>query len=220
MPRQSMYRLPLSAAQNGRPGCAPARPECEPAVCLAASIPAGDRRWCQSAFAAAIRAVGGHSRGGADWADGDAADDRTDYRNHRRCVDGARSRRHRRGDATASPWRGAEPGVIATGGRRIVMATMPVDFRRGMDSLANLVQLSLGASPFCGDIFIFRSKRADRVKILAWDGSGLWVCAKRLERGRFTWPVSDHGQVSLRGEEFSALIHGLEVHTKAGWYRR
>jgi transposase len=49
---------------------------------------------------------------------------------------------------------------------------------------------------------------------------GLWVCAKRLERGRFTWPVSDHGQVSLRGEEFSALIHGLEVRTKAGWYRR
>ena len=48
----------------------------------------------------------------------------------------------------------------------------------------------------------------------AYDGSGIWICTKRLETGRFTWPVSEIGQVNLRGEEFSALIHGLEIHSK------
>jgi len=52
-----------------------------------------------------------------------------------------------------------------------------------------------------------------------WDGDGLWVCAKRLESGRFIWPVSENGQVRLRGEEFSALIDGLEVRSKKNWYR-
>ena len=69
-------------------------------------------------------------------------------------------------------------------------------------------------------LFVFTNRRHNRLKVLYWDGSGLWVCAKRLERGRFTWPASDHGQINLRGEEFSALIHGLEVRPKAGWYRR
>lgn len=60
----------------------------------------------------------------------------------------------------------------------------------------------------------------NRIKILYWDGDGLWVCAKRLESGRFTWPVSESGQIDLRDEEFSALIHGLEVRSKKNWYRR
>ena len=100
--------------------------------------------------------------------------------------------------------------MIVTGGRRIVVATMPVDFRRGMDSLAGLVQLSLGANPFCGDIFIFRSKRADRVKILAWDGTGLWLFQKRLEKSRFVWPPIRDGVMTLSSAQLNMLLEGLD----------
>src|ERR1700691_3011941 len=69
----------------------------------------------------------------------------------------------------------------------------PVDFRRGVDSLAMLVTDTLRGDPFCGDFFVFRSKRSDRVKILAWDGTGLVLYSKRLEMGRFTWPAIQDG---------------------------
>jgi transposase len=100
--------------------------------------------------------------------------------------------------------------VIATGDRRIVVATMPVDFRRGMESLASLVQLSLSASPFCGDVFIFRSKRADRVKILVWDGTGLWLHQKRLEKSRFVWPPINDGVMTLSPAQMNMLLEGLD----------
>jgi transposase len=67
---------------------------------------------------------------------------------------------------------------------RIMVAAWPVDFRRGMDSLAMLVSETLRKDPFCGDLFIFRSKRSDRIKILTWDGTGLVLYSKRLESGR------------------------------------
>lgn len=100
--------------------------------------------------------------------------------------------------------------MIAPGGRRIVLATAPVDFRRGMDSLAALVQLALAANPFCGDIFIFRSKRADRIKILVWDGTGLWLHQKRLETGRFVWPPIRNGVITLSSLQLNMLLEGLE----------
>jgi transposase len=71
---------------------------------------------------------------------------------------------------------------------RVLVATKPVDFRRGADSLAALVREQLRHDPFSGTIFIFRSKRADRLKILAWDGSGLMLFWKRLEQGA-QWPI-------------------------------
>ena len=86
----------------------------------------------------------------------------------------------------------------------------PVDFRRGMDSLAGLVQLSLGANPFCGDIFIFRSKRADRVKILVWDTSGLVLIWKQLQQGAFRWPPVMDGVMKRSPVEFAALFDGLD----------
>jgi transposase len=107
-----------------------------------------------------------------------------------------------------------------SGTTRVLVATVPVDLRGSFNRLYGYVVEHLMGDPLSGNLFLFTNRRRNRIKILWFDGSGLWVCAKRLERGRFTWPVSDHGQVSLRGEEFSALIHGLEVHTKAGWYRR
>ncbi len=110
--------------------------------------------------------------------------------------------------------------LSVSGTTRVLVATVPVDLRGSFNRLYSLVVEQLKENPLSGHLFVFTNRRHNRLKVLYWDGSGLWVCAKRLERGRFTWPVSEQGQVSLRGEEFSALIHGLEIHTKAGWYRR
>ena len=110
--------------------------------------------------------------------------------------------------------------LSVSGTTRVLVATVPVDLRGSFNRLYGYVVEHLMGDPLSGNLFLFTNRRRNRIKILWFDGSGLWICAKRLERGRFTWPVSDQGQVSLRGEEFSALIHGLEVHTKAGWYRR
>jgi transposase len=95
-----------------------------------------------------------------------------------------------------------------------------VDLRGSFNRLYGLVVEHLHGDPLSGNLFLFTNRRRNRLKILFWDGSGLCVYAKRLENGRFTWPVSESGQVSLRGEEFSALIHGLEVRAKKNWYRR
>ena len=83
--------------------------------------------------------------------------------------------------------------ILVPPGVRILLAAQPVDFRKGMDGLAALVQQALQADPFQGDVFIFRAKRADRVKILVYDGTGLVLYSKRLEAGRFTWPSPAEG---------------------------
>ena len=97
-------------------------------------------------------------------------------------------------------------------GLRILLAAEPVDFRKGMDGLAALVQQALRADPFAGEVFIFRSKRADRVKILVHDGTGLCLYAKRLEAGRFCWPSPAEGVVRLTGAQLATLIAGLPWH--------
>jgi len=107
-----------------------------------------------------------------------------------------------------------------SGATRVLVATSPVDLRGSFNRLYGLVVEHLRGDPLSGNLFLFTNRRRNRLKILFWDGSGLCVYAKRLENGRFTWPVSESGQVSLRGEEFSALIHGLEVRAKKNWYRR
>jgi transposase len=73
---------------------------------------------------------------------------------------------------------------------RIVVATKPVDFRKGHDGLAALVKNELRKEPFTGTVFVFRAKRADRLKLLYWDGAGLVMAYKRLEETTFTWPAS------------------------------
>ena len=78
-----------------------------------------------------------------------------------------------------------------------MVAARPVDFRNGLDGLAALVQQALRENPFAGDLFVFRAKRADRVKILAWDGTGLCLFHKRLEKGRFVWPPVQDGMIRL-----------------------
>jgi transposase len=92
---------------------------------------------------------------------------------------------------------------------RILLATRPVDLRKGMDGLAALVQQALRADPFAGDVFIFRPRRADRVKILVYDGTGLVLYSKRLEAGRFSWPSPADGVVRLSAAQLATLLEGL-----------
>jgi transposase len=93
---------------------------------------------------------------------------------------------------------------------RVLVATKPVDFRRGADGLVALVREQLGHDPFSGAIFVFRSKRADRLKIVAWDGSGLVLFWKRLEQGAFQWPPISDGVMRLTASQLAALLDGMD----------
>lgn len=99
--------------------------------------------------------------------------------------------------------------IVAPPGVRVLLWSSPVDFRAGMDKLAALVQTSLRNDPFAGDVFVFRSRRSDRVKLLAYDGTGLILVTKRLERSGFAWPPTKDGVVRLSALQLSALLAGL-----------
>ena len=98
------------------------------------------------------------------------------------------------------------PGADA----RVLVATRPVDFRKGADSLAALIKSEYGAEPFSGVVYVFRAKRADRIKLVWWDGTGLWLLAKRLEQGAFRWPTIQDGVMRLTAAQLSALLEGLD----------
>lgn len=100
--------------------------------------------------------------------------------------------------------------LVPAGPLRVLIATKPVDFRKGMNGLAALVQEQLQADPFSGVIYVFRAKRADRVKLLYWDGSGVCLFAKRLESGKFRWPRIEDGVMRLSPAQLAALIEGLD----------
>lgn len=93
---------------------------------------------------------------------------------------------------------------------RIVIATKPVDFRKGHDGLAAVVQNELGLDPHSGIVAVFRSKRGDRIKVLVWDGNGLVLVYKRLEQGGFAWPAIRDGVMRLSQAQFEALFEGLD----------
>ena len=102
---------------------------------------------------------------------------------------------------------------------RIFVAVAPVDLRRSFDGLSAHVQSVLERQVVEGGLFVFTNRRRNRLRLLWWDGSGLWVATKRLESGCYTWPRGEGTSVGLRPEQLSALITGLEVREKAGWYR-
>ena len=85
-----------------------------------------------------------------------------------------------------------------------------VDFRKGHDALAALVEHELGLDPFSGVVVVFRPKRLDRIKVLWWDGTGLVLASKRLEQGRFAWPSVRDGVIRLSRAQFEALFEGLD----------
>lgn len=92
----------------------------------------------------------------------------------------------------------------------MLLATRPVDFRKGAHGLAALAAEVLGADPFSGTVMVFRSKRAERIKVLFWDGSGLVLVWKQLSDGSFRWPPVMDGVMRLSAIEFAALFDGLD----------
>lgn len=100
--------------------------------------------------------------------------------------------------------------ITIPAGVRVLVAARPVDFRKGPHGLAALAAEVLGEDPFSGTVLVFRSKRADRVKLLVWDGSGLVLVWKQLPQGGFRWPPVMDGAMRLSPIEFAALFDGLD----------
>jgi transposase len=93
---------------------------------------------------------------------------------------------------------------------RIWIAAGVTDMRRGFDGLSAQVQTALEQQPFSGHVFVFRGRRGDIVKLLWFDGDGLCLFAKRLERGRFIWPKAERGTVPLSRAQLSMLLEGID----------
>jgi len=100
--------------------------------------------------------------------------------------------------------------ILPTGPLKVIVATKPVDFRKGAASLAALVEHELSGKPFSCVAWVFRSKGADRIKILVWDGSGLVLVSKILHAGKFHWPRIGDGVMRLSAGQMSALFDGLQ----------
>ena len=106
---------------------------------------------------------------------------------------------------------------------RIYLAAGATDLRRSIDGLAALVRERFTLDPLSGHLFLFRNRRGDRLKILAWDRSGFWVLYKRLERGTFAWPAEpDAAPVEMRSPDLLLLLAGTDLtHTRRRrWYDR
>lgn len=113
---------------------------------------------------------------------------------------------------------------LGAGATRVHLAVGTTDLRKGFDGLYGLVRSRLEADPASGHLFVFCNAGRTRIKALYFDGSGLWVCAKRLEKGRFDWPRELEGvkKVMISAAEFAALVDGLELtQTRAKqWWRK
>ncbi len=115
--------------------------------------------------------------------------------------------------------------MIAVGpATRVFLACEFTDMRKGYDGLFALVKEQLCEDPLSGHLFVFSNRDRTRLKILCWDGSGLWICSKRLEKGRFNWPAAEgpQGKARLTGAQFSMLLGGLDLErVKArAWLRK
>ncbi len=95
-------------------------------------------------------------------------------------------------------------------GVRVYLAAGATDMRKGFDGLAMVVQASLGRDPFAGDVFVFRGRGGDRVKLLYFDGQGLCLFAKRLECGTSVWPSAKDGVVNLTAAQLAMLLEGID----------
>ena len=102
---------------------------------------------------------------------------------------------------------------------RVFLAVTPIDGRKSFNGLTTLVKEMMEQEPTSGFLFVFVNKLRNRLKILFWDGSGLVLCTKRLERGRFAAPVGEGKSQSLRPEELTLLVHGIEGTSRRRWRR-
>ena len=107
---------------------------------------------------------------------------------------------------------------------RVLIALAPVDLRGSFNRSIARAQNQLAQDPLSGHLFVFTNRLRNRLKILFWDGSGLWVCAKRLEKGRFRWPEAASGQakIALSHEELTMLLGGIDLAStrRRPWYRK
>jgi transposase len=107
---------------------------------------------------------------------------------------------------------------------KVYLAVGATDMRKGFEGLYGLVRDRLGLEVQSGHLFLFANARRNRLKVLYWDGSGLWICAKRLESGRFSWPLADDesARVMLSHEELSLLLGGIDLTRtrRKNWYRK
>jgi transposase len=100
--------------------------------------------------------------------------------------------------------------ITLPAGTQVWIAAGVTDLRRGFTGLSAVVQTKLEQNPFGGQVFVFRGRRGDLLKILWWDGDGLCLFAKRLERGRFIWPKAESGSVALTRAQLSMLLEGID----------
>jgi len=100
--------------------------------------------------------------------------------------------------------------IAPLAGAHIWIAAGVTDLRRGFTGLSALVQTALEQDPFSGHVFVFRGRRGDLIKLLWWDGDGLCLFAKKLERGRFVWPQAVDGSVALSRAQLSMLLEGID----------
>jgi transposase len=110
--------------------------------------------------------------------------------------------------------------LALTPATRIFVAVAAVDLRRSFDGLSAYAEAVLEQRVMEGGLFVFTNRRRNRLRLLWFDGTGLWVATKRLEGGTLQWPRGQGVAVGFRPEQLSALISGLEVSERAGWYRR
>jgi transposase len=103
------------------------------------------------------------------------------------------------------------PGLISTPGQ-IWLSLAPVDLRKGIDGLSVLVQQNVGQQPCAGSAFVFRNASANRIKVLLWDGNGVWLCQRRLHQGHFIWPKPGECSFSITQAEWEWLIAGVDSH--------
>ncbi|MES1258531.1 MAG: IS66 family insertion sequence element accessory protein TnpB [Acidobacteriota bacterium] len=106
---------------------------------------------------------------------------------------------------------------------RIYLAAGRTDMRKGFEGLFGLVRDRLSCDPLSGHVFLFTNAQRNRLKLLFRDGSGLWVCAKRLEKGRFRWPEAEgeESKITLSHEELTLLIGGIDLAqtSRRAWHR-
>jgi transposase len=100
--------------------------------------------------------------------------------------------------------------IALPAGTKVWLAAGVTDMRRGMYGLAALVQTALNENAYSGQVFVFRGRRGDLIKVLWWSGDGMCLFAKRLERGKFVWPQASSGTVYLSSAQLSMLLEGID----------
>jgi transposase len=103
---------------------------------------------------------------------------------------------------------------------RVFVKTGATDLRLAFEGLRAMVVNVIRQSPTSGHVFAFCNRARNRVRCLYWDGSGLWLCTKRIESGTVDWPKDEAGAMEMNGVQLRLLLQGLELKSRRGWYRR